>query len=902
MGNDAEVSIKFKNQVTNEKKLEKYAETLKIINSTLKGMDTGMAKQIDSSANDIKGIASSTKDLSKTASTLFNFSKIKLGIDIIKKLGAVISSTSKKSFDFLENFNLFQVAFAGNYKSAERFINKMSEMYGLDESWLTRTVGNFKQLTNAMNLTAEMGEKVSTLLTQMSLDISSLYNVDIDRAAETLRSAMAGQTKPIRGVTGGDITQATLQTTLDQLGIEAAVNQLSYAEKRLLIIISLTKQLNASIGDMGRTIESPANQLRIMNEQWERLTRAVGNVFLPLLSKILPYLNAILMVLTEIISAIATLIGFKLEDFDYFDSAATGAWDLDEGLQSAGASAKKLKQGLRGFDKLNVISSAKTGGSGSGGSIGGINPKILEAFNAAFDEYQKKLDNVEMKATRIRDRIMEWLGFTKQVDEKTGDVSFKYEGLNGVVGTIYEILSNAFDIITGGKLEFIKLGLEGLGKILETVKDLNSPSYSKVDVLENLSDSKNIERLKPVQQAFEKLRQTITNISYDNLALTKKEKKKIIDSINGLTSSLKTALNNYVTEQIKKLNFLYKETGVITEKEYNERLKELDNFQKDEEDKIDKQGEKLKKKVGTIYDENGNIIIDKYAEYLDELDKYELQSYQELVIGEDDKKKVFQTTYDDIKENQIQHFSELLQGYAKDRDDAITKAEEKRDGTIKAAEELYGKESETYDRIKKKAEETFESEKKSAEKNYNDIYTSFKNNQGDLAKYIDKDTGKVLTKWEKFCKNIHDTWEKWTTVTIKASVTGSSGQGHGSGGARHGATGGVFTPNGQKLDVRRFASGGLPPVGQMFIAREKGAELVGQIGNHTAVMNNDQIVASVASGVYDAVYKANLNSKSSQTINPTIIVQVGDKEIAKQVITDLQDMAKTNGKPITIGG
>ena len=88
----------------------------------------------------------------------------------------------------------------------------------------------------------------------------------------------------------------------------------------------------------------------------------------------------------------------------------------------------------------------------------------------------------------------------------------------------------------------------------------------------------------------------------------------------------------------------------------------------------------------------------------------------------------------------------------------------------------------------------------------------------------------------------------------------------------------------------------------MFIAREKGPELVGKIGKHTAVINNDQIVASVASGVYDAVYKANINSKSSQPINPTFIVQVGSKEVAKEVIYDLQGLAKTNGKPIIIGG
>ena len=506
MNNEAEVSIKFKNGITGEKKLKEYAETLKSINSILSGLNGKSTKDLETSANNTQDISKDVSNISKKANLAFNYSLISKFASGIKRLGSAFSSLSKQSFDYLENFNLFQVAFNGNYNSAERFVNKMTEMYGLDESWLTRTVGNFKQLTNAMNLTAETGEKVSTLLTQMSLDISSLYNIDIERASETLRSAMAGQTKPIRGATGGDITQATLQQTLDTLGIDNTVAKLSYAEKRLLIIISLTQQLNASIGDMGRTIESPSNQLRIMNEQWERLSRAVGNVFLPILSKILPYLNAILMVLVEIISAIASLLGYKQDDFDYFSGASSSVWDLDEGLQSAGASAKKLKQGLRSFDKLNVITTPSAGGGGAGGGIGnGINPKLMEAFNQAFDNYQKKLDNVQMKATKIRDSIMEWLGFTKEIDPITGKVSFRYQGIKATLKNVWEwfkklspegkALATAISGIVGSKIIklFSKLiGLLGKTGLYKTLAALLVPARQLFDyfkVYKSLSGS-----------------------------------------------------------------------------------------------------------------------------------------------------------------------------------------------------------------------------------------------------------------------------------------------------------------------------------------------------------------------------------------------------------------------------
>lgn len=459
MNNQTDVSIRFSNSVTGEKKLEKYAQTLTTIKAVMNGINTGVGKELEKSA-------SNTKDISNDVSTMSNITKLAFNYTTVREFSRMLSRTVSemtrlitKSTEYLENINLYQVAFDGNYESADRFIDKMTEMYGLDESWLTRTVGIFKQLANAMNVSAETGEKLSTLLTQMSLDISSLYNVDMERASSVLQSAMAGQTKPIRGLTGGDITQATLQTTLDTLGIEKAVSELSFAEKRLLIVISLTQQLNASIGDMGRTIESPANQMRVLNSQWERLSRAVGNMFMPILAEVLPYLNAIMMVLTEIVSLVAGLFGYKEGDFDYFAGTSDSVIELEDNLNGATDSAKKLKQGLRGFDKLNVIN---TPTSSSVGASGGLDADILDAFNSAFDDYQDALDDVQMKATRIRDAILDWLGFS--------DGTYKnLKLIGGILGTIvgFKLIKGIAGLITGTSTLGKLLGTGGLFKILK---------------------------------------------------------------------------------------------------------------------------------------------------------------------------------------------------------------------------------------------------------------------------------------------------------------------------------------------------------------------------------------------------------------------------------------------------
>lgn len=468
MNNETSVSIKFSNSVTGEKKLEKYAETLRKINSILGAIDTGKAKGME---NSLKEPTKDANKLEKGLSTAFNTAKITTFIASINKLTKTISGYTKKSATYLENMNLLDVAFGNNTNEAKQFINTLSEMYGLDESWGTRTVGIFKQLANAMGLADEVGTKMSKTLTQLAIDTSSLYNIDVEDTVSILQSALAGQTKPSRRL-GADITQSTLQLTLDTAGIDRAIEGLTYAEKRLVIVASLLNQTQQSFGDWGRTIESIANQMRIFQQQTERLTRALGNVFLPILKVILPYLNAFLMVLTEIINWFAILVGYNEEDFDFFGKTDQSVLDLSDGLASATENAKKLKSGLRGFDKLNNITTPSNTGAGVGAGAGGVDPEILNLFNKASDNYMKSLEKIEMKATKIRDKIMDWLGFTKVIDEETGDVSFKFDHITG--GTVLGALAVGGIIYSGIKK------IVGFFKSISTIKGLAGGLFDKL--------------------------------------------------------------------------------------------------------------------------------------------------------------------------------------------------------------------------------------------------------------------------------------------------------------------------------------------------------------------------------------------------------------------------------------
>ena len=1104
---DTEVNIKFNNRVTGEGKLQKYAETLKTINSVLSGLNSGSAKQLINSAETTSEMSKDISKIGRNVGIAFNYGMISKAVGAIKKLGAGFSSLAKQSFDYLENFNLFQVAFNGNYNSAERFINKMAEMYGLDESWLTQTVGKFKQLSNAMGMTAETGEKVSKLLTQMSLDISSLYNVDIDRAASTLSSAMAGQTKPIRGVAGADITQSTLQTTLDQLGIDNTVNKLSFAEKRLLIIISLTRQLNASIGDMGRTIESPSNQLRIMNEQWERLSRAVGNVFLPILSKILPYLNAILMVLTEIISTFATFLGFSTGDYDYFEDAASSVQDLDTGLKSAGASAKKLKQGLRSFDKLNVITTpTKAGGGAGAGGSGGISPKLLDAFNKAFDDYQKKLDNIKMKATEIRDKIMEWLGFSKRIDPITGKTYFKYEGIKTTLKNMWESfknLSTEGKILVGlGLVIFFKnlfkiakllvgvLGKTGLAKILiglvSPVKKL--VEYFKVyksisgSVIGGITGGTNawskqlgvLDRLKitllgaaGIYVGLKLINSAMEDVAEQGEMTTTAFLKlaggigttiasgaligsqfgvwgAVIGGVAGAVISLYDAFMEYptsvsvatdsindATDKVNNFNTSLKEQydaikdnasqQTYIQDAYSSLVDELENIvdangrvKKGYEDRAEFIVNTLNKAYGLEIE----IINGKIKNYKKELDsiksiinekrkqlalesaeesykvalEQKVPTYQNLVDAEENYTKALKNqekaqkkldeaqadynataglsiSLDTQKSLVIKKAKKELEkatsavNNSKNALDGATEAYDSNTSAIltyeglltadtkKNAKEVdkYVKEIEnsyyngekniklTYDQQQDDALKYYTSVLRTAQENEGKItesvlsnansrLNSLKTNLTDMTKSVDGKLGdSLIDAWgtlaesseSEFMSNFNklpadiqqQVINKMQDKGYKLSEELQKGIEKKSPTIKFkGDTSGVKSVLDKFISINKtifsalglgdvtvkaaYAKGGLPPVGQLFIANERGPELVGQIGGQSFVANQNQVVDLLDRKLSDA--KAN-------PINATFVIQVGNKEIAKQVITDLQDMAKTNGKPITIG-
>lgn len=320
-----------------------------------------------------------------------------------RKIGHFIAQAVTESNKYQEDLNLFTVALGQYAAEAQNYAEKVSDVMGIDPAQWLRNQGVFNTLLTGFGDTAERAQLMSQNLTQLGYDISSFFNVSIEDAMQKLQSGISGELEPLRRL-GYDLSQARLEQTALNLGIKESVANMTQAEKAELRYYAIMTQVTTAQGDMARTLEAPANQLRILQAQLTQAARAIGNIFIPALNAILPYAIAVVQVIREIANALANLAGFKLTEVDYsgVNSAAVGAGSLADNLDDAAGAAKKLKQYTAGFDELNVF--APNTGSGSGAGAGGAG-----GFDFDLPTYDFLGDAVQTRIGEIKKMIEDTL-------------------------------------------------------------------------------------------------------------------------------------------------------------------------------------------------------------------------------------------------------------------------------------------------------------------------------------------------------------------------------------------------------------------------------------------------------------------------------------------------------------
>lgn len=405
-----------------------------------------------------------------------------------KKLIEAIKSTT----DYIEAFNYQAVAFGKigsewdkDYEKygydnatayAESFQNRVNDTLGklsglkvnvqgglLEESGaknlglniqeITQYASQLASVTNSLGQTGEATTAITKSMTMLAGDISSLFNVDYSTVAQNLQSGLIGQSRALYKY-GIDITNATLATYAYNLGISKSVSEMTQMEKQQLRVLAILDQSKVSWGDLANTINSPSNMLRQFSNNMKEVGMVAGQLFIPILSKVMPIVNGVTIAIKRLLVNLASLMGVKI-DFESFGQSgykdtSDGLEDISDGYQDVADSAKKATLSLMGFDEINKLqddTSSSKGSSGGGGSTIDLTDDITKAAAEYEAAWNKAFANMENSAIAWADRIDKALEPVKKIfqDFAVGDFFKAGQDTSNLVAGIFNWFAKAID-------------------------------------------------------------------------------------------------------------------------------------------------------------------------------------------------------------------------------------------------------------------------------------------------------------------------------------------------------------------------------------------------------------------------------------------------------------------------
>lgn len=449
---------------------------------------------------------------SSTGNLISKLAKLYVGFRSLRGIGEYLRGAVESSMDYIEEFNYFDTTlgkiaseWGKDYKKygyqnakeyGESFKSRLTDTMGmmtgfqiendgtlsdigkkslgLDPTQMTNYAAGVAQVTNSVGMTGEASTVTSKALSMLAGDMSSFRNLDMDTVMNNFSSGLIGQSRALYKY-GIDITNATLQQYAYDNGIKKSLSDMTQNEKMQLRMLAILDQSKVAWGDLAKTINSPSNQLRLLQNNFKSLSRTIGNMFLPAVAKVLPYVNGLVIAVRKLFEWTASMLGIKLKDVigesgggysDAFDGLEEDADNADSAVSGIGDSAdkssdsvKKLAKQLMGFDELNVITTSESNGknnngNGSGGAPIDLTSQLSDAlgdyekvWNKAYNDMTSDAEKFAGKLTKlfkdawnsgdgteIGEAIAGWLN--KGIDWVNKNVGKFSDGLNKIAGIL----------------------------------------------------------------------------------------------------------------------------------------------------------------------------------------------------------------------------------------------------------------------------------------------------------------------------------------------------------------------------------------------------------------------------------------------------------------------------------
>ena len=336
---------------------------------------------------------------------------------------------------------------------------------GLNLTDITQYQASIASITNAMGQAQEVSTATAKAFSMLAADMGSLRNVDYEQVAANLQSALTGQARALYKY-GIDLTAATLEQYAYANGVEKAVSEMTQAEKAQLRLLAILDQSKVAWGDLANTINSPANQLRMLKNNFAELGTVLGQLFIPVMQNVLPWINGLSIALKNLLVDIAQLLGIQL-NLDEFGKGFSDTMEDDtEAVDDLNKAMKETKKGIREFDELKVI-----GGDNSKAASGLADQiDLTEQIVAATAEYERVWDQayeqMQSKAQAIAEKLGMALEPIKKIveDFHVGNFFQAGQDISDLVISIFNFFRDAIDAV-----DWDALGTK-IGEFFEGIK------------------------------------------------------------------------------------------------------------------------------------------------------------------------------------------------------------------------------------------------------------------------------------------------------------------------------------------------------------------------------------------------------------------------------------------------
>lgn len=503
----------------------------------------------------------------------------------------------KMANDAVESENLFTQSMKGMSGAARDWSDNLRDSLGLNAYAVRKNVGTLNVMFKSMGMGTDKAFEMATSLTELSEDMASFYNLSSADAFTKLSAGMTGETEPLKRL-GILVDENTIKQYALANGISSGTGALTQQEKVLARYGAIMQQTATAQGDLARTIDSPANQLRVLNNTMDQASIAFGRGMQTIQAAAMPTLNALAKAALIAAQAIAYLMG-GIGGVSKTNVAATlttkrGAvatgkladklTDTANAYKKAGGAAKKAAKdanvGLKAFDEINKIADEESSGGGGGG--GGKIDEIEVPDTGELTDFQETIETVSAKVREVAEKF-------KQAENiivpaiagiSAGFIAFKLTG-NPAIGIVVGGISAGITALIR-EAERIKAArlAEAFGDVTISLdeasiivsRNLSTSNTRAIDAIETLKEDLNraLQRYTVPVAYSKKVMMILTLMTmttgYDQFLERLTELKLAMQAAGGV---VRTSVIAYLDALL--------EGGKIDKAEYQKRRDELEN-------------------------------------------------------------------------------------------------------------------------------------------------------------------------------------------------------------------------------------------------------------------------------------------------------------------------------------